>query len=247
MLAQLITGPAEEEKQTDQAIRAILEESGYSVSLVAADEAIQARSREALALQLSGEADVTVANSGIRWANVTRLVSPDLLPNSIVITSNTGMQHGWEIKPVILLGREPNLASNLRHAAHSLKGGVRLPVRNGSYVRTSYGLIIPDQAGHAQADVWQSFASTINPGFRFSSRVRQDGTSAQFTITKVLDEMVVFKVDVTDQVVAVTREELYEHYEAWVKEKHGQPAGGVLINDYVMGILDWMDDARLLA
>ncbi len=246
MLAQLIIGPAEEEKATDQVIQKLLEDIGCQVSLIQVDEAVQTRRREALTRQLSEQASLTVANSGIRWNNVTRLVNPELLPNSIVITSDVGMQHAWEIKPVIILAREPNLAANLRAASKSLKDGLRLPARTAAYVQTPFGLRLQDPGGKAPVDVWQSFKAVVNPGFRFSTRIRPDGSSTQFTITKVLDEIFVFKVDVTEQVVAVNKEELLEHFEAWNQEKNGEEVKSILINEYVMGILDWMDDSRLL-
>lgn len=247
MLAQLIVGPAEEEKETDRAIRESLEQAGYNVRLVGVDEAVQRRYREQIAIQLSQHADLTVANSGIRWENVTRLVPPELLPNGIVITSSASMQYAWDYKPVIIIDRTGSLEETLRQAVLSLKDSPpRLPVHSGTFIETPYGLRLSEEDAGDEVDIWRRFMGYVKPGFRISTRSQPDGSAKQFTITKMLDAMFVLKVDGTDQVVAVTREELQEHYTAWAEEKRGEQPGAILINDYVMGILDWMDNARLL-
>jgi hypothetical protein len=248
MIAQLIIGPADEEMKTDQAIQTFLEEAGFQVNLLEVDKAVQLHQREMLVKRLSDQAVLTVANSGIRWNNVARLVSPELLPNSIVITSEPGMHSSLELKPVIILAREADLADRLFQAIKSLGDGMlHLPDRSGAYEETSYGLRLRERGGDAPIDIWQRFSTFLYPGYRFSTRVRPDGSTTQFIITKIMDGMVVLKVEGSEQIIAVTKEDLGEHYEAWSKAKRGEAVKGILINDYVMGILDWMDDAHLLA
>lgn len=248
-VAQLLIGPTGPEEIEDNSIRLTLIKCGYKVIVVPIDRTIDKRQPNLITEKLNPDANITVANSGIRWDNITRLTDISLFPNAIVITSNPSLQFSWKIKPIIVIARYISYSANLTKAIYSLsEQPLRYPSWLGIYKETNYGWLLLNADEELFAlGAWEKLRTHVLPGFKFSAWSSYEGNlDDKFKVVSITNSLLMVLSESDNQLKTISKIGFCEIAINWkayrckmITDSHIKRRADYCF--YINGLLHWLD------
>jgi hypothetical protein len=248
MLIQIIIYPREQKRSEIVNLETLLESKGYRVTFPE-NSSKRGNDFSALNQSISSDVEITIVMSGIYWMKLSKQVDFKLLPNTIVVTSNPGLQFIWEIKPVVVVWKDKSFLNNILFAVKELSGKqIVFPARLSSLQRGDFGWTRRAVMEEPYAiKVWELVKKHILPGYKFKTwSVIKGFLKVEYEIIEITENSIVAKSKTAKSLQVIPKEDFFTLAIEWEDYKEGdilrsEWRNKTWFSSYIIGILHWMD------